>query len=155
MTGQLTPPAARTHLGLEMTAAVTANSLQLQCCEHCATVQYPPREVCRNCLSDQLSWRSVEPAGTVLASSVLHHALEPWFSERTPWLMGSVKLNCGPVVLAHLASDVANAGSPVRVFSIKDASGQAVLVGTSQSLALDQAAVLAHQLISSEPKEMT
>jgi uncharacterized OB-fold protein len=155
MTGELAPPAARTHLGLEMTAAVTANSLQLQCCERCATVQYPPREVCRSCLSDQLSWRAVEPAGTVLVSSALHHCLEPWFSARAPWLMGSVKLDCGPVALAHLASDVAAAGSPVWVFSIKDASGQAVLVAQSQSLALEQAAVLAGQLITSEPKEMT
>lgn len=153
MTEQATPPAARTHLGTAMTTATAAGSLCLQCCEQCGTVQYPPREVCSNCLSGELSWREVNPAGTVLASSELHHALEPWFKERTPWLMGSIKLDCGPVVLAHLTDQVAVAGSPVWVLGIKDTSGQAVLVGTSNTLTLEQAHSQGSQLFTSDNEE--
>ncbi len=155
MTGELTPPPARTHLGLAMTAAATANSLQLQCCERCATVQYPPREVCRKCLSDDLTWAAINPAGTVMASSYLHHCLNPWFSERTPWLMGSVKLDCGPLVFAHLPADVAAAGSAVQVLGLKDASGQAVLVAISQSHTAERAQTLAQQLITRDLQEIT
>jgi uncharacterized OB-fold protein len=155
MTGDLTPPAARTRLGLEMTAAIAPNSLQLQHCDQCATVQYPPREVCRACLSDKLTWRDTGPAGIVLASSTLHHCLDPWFNQRTPWLMGSVKLDCGAVVFAHLAANVAAAESPVWVFSVKDGSGQAVLVAISQSLDLAQAASRAQHMIMGDLQEMT
>ena len=155
MSSDLTPPAARTRLGREMTAAIAPDSLHLQCCDHCATVQYPPREVCRSCLSDKLAWRDTGPAGTVLASTTLHHCLVPWFSQRTPWLMGSVKLDCGVVVFAHLAANVAAAGSQVWVFSLKDGSGQAVLVAVSQSLDLAQAASRAQHMIMSDLQEMT
>ena len=155
MTGELTPPPARTRLGREMTQSVTPDSLHLQRCDRCATVQYPPREVCRSCLSDELRWGPVEPEGTVLASSSLHHCLNPWFAARSPWLMGSVKLDCGPVVLAHLPSNVAAAGSEVRVQSLNDSSGQAVLVAVPRTLDLAQAASTAKQLIMSDPKEMT
>jgi uncharacterized OB-fold protein len=155
MTDELTPPVARTRLGQAMTNALGSDSLHLQRCEHCATVQYPPREVCVACLSDALSWCPVESEGTVLASSALHHCLNPWFAARKPWLMGSVKLNCGPVVLAHLSRKVASAGSAVRVFSLKDRSGQAVLVALPLSLDLAQAASTAKQLIMSDPQEMT
>jgi uncharacterized OB-fold protein len=154
MTEQATPPAARTHLGAAMTAATIAGKLQLQCCEQCSCVQYPPREVCCNCLSDELDWREVNPAGTVQASSELQHALEPWFQERTPWLIGSVKLDCGPLVLAHLCAEVAAPGSPVWVLSINDSSGQAVLVGAPHTLTLEQAHSQARLLFTSNKEEI-
>lgn len=155
MTDELTPPAARTRLGRKMSDLASPGELYLQCCDHCATAQYPPREVCRSCLSDSLTWRLVEPRGTVLASSTLHRSLDPWFSKRTPWLMGSVALDCGTVVLAHLADNVATAGSPAWVFSLKDTSGQAVLVAVSQTCDLAQAVSRAQQIIKSNFREMT
>ncbi|MFT5332371.1 MAG: putative OB-fold protein [Halioglobus sp.] len=155
MNNALTPPSARTHLGLQMTAALGSNELQLQCCEDCTTVQYPPREVCSACLSDSLTWQAVDPAGSVMASTTLHHCLDPWFSERTPWLMGSIKLDCGPVVLAHLTADVHKATTPVWIVSIEDPSGQAVLVAVAQSLTPREAQARAQQLMSNNLQETT
>ena len=144
---QVLPPAKRTRLGQAMTEATLPGSLHLQHCQDCAAVQYPPRELCYHCLGDQLNWCATEPAGAVLASTDLHHSLEPWFRERSPWLMGSIKLDCGPVVLAHLAPDCAAAGSAVWVLNQRDASGQAVLMAVSQSLDLDQAGAAVEELI--------
>jgi len=146
----ITPPAARTHLGLEMTRNVVSGELHLQQCAQCDTVQYPPRELCVQCLSSELTWRDVGAAGVVQASTALHHSLDPWFSERTPWHMGSVKLACGPMVLAHLAPDVLDANTAVWVLGIKDTSGQAVLVAVSQSLSVSAADAYAHKLLNDE-----
>ncbi len=155
MTSPQTPPAHRTPLGLAMTIAIQSNSLHLQCCEHCATVQYPPREVCRNCLGDNLRWSAIAPQGVVMASSALHHCLALWFVQRRPWLMGSVQMGCGPLVLAHLLPDCAAAGSPVRVLALKDVSDQAVLVAVPLSLSPDRAETMAHQLLFSDSEETT
>lgn len=88
-----------------------------------------------------------------MASTELHHTLNPWFQARSPWLMGSVKLGCGPLVLAHLDPRSSQSGTEVWVLSIKDASGQAVLVAVSQVLALDQAGTHAQQLILDKSRE--
>ncbi|MFK8050547.1 MAG: Zn-ribbon domain-containing OB-fold protein [Halioglobus sp.] len=153
MSQESKPPTKRTHLGRAMTGAITPNSLHLQQCQQCKTVQYPPREVCVSCLSDDLPWREVDPAGTVQASSQLHHCLEPYFSARKPWLMGSVKLDCGPVVLAHIDPQVCDAGCRVWVLSVADASEEAVLTAIAQSIELDQASETGRTLIMKEPVE--
>ena len=141
------PPAARTRQGEAMTQASHPGELHLQHCEDCAAVQYPPRELCHACLGDRLNWKETEAAGTILASTVLHRSLEPWFQEHSPWLMGSVKLDCGPVVLAHLAKDCSAAGSAVQVLQQRDGSGEAVLVAVSKTLVMDQAMALAEELL--------
>ena len=95
-------------------------SLVLQQCGVCQTVQYPTRQVCVNCLSDQLSLQSVSGAGELLACSALHHSLDKQLNDtiqqqRTPWLLASVKLDCGPVVLGHLLDSGLAAGARVDV----------------------------------------
>jgi uncharacterized protein len=90
-------------------------SLHLQCCRDCATVQYPPREVCRHCLGDQLRWQRVDGSATVLASTVLQHSLEEEFLARLPWCVVSLKLAAGPVVFAHVEPANAVTGKRLRV----------------------------------------
>lgn len=153
MSSKPTPPVKRTHLGHAMKGAITPNTLHLQQCQECKTVQYPPREVCVSCLSDDLPWSEVDPAGTVQASTQLHHCLEPYFSARKPWLVGSIKLDCGPLVLAHLAQETSDAQSRVWVVGVTDAAEEAVLVGIPQSIELDQASEHARTLIMQEPLE--
>lgn len=122
------PPARRTDLGRAHTAAAVAGKLMLQHCGVCATVQYPPREVCCNCLSDALRWQETDNLGTVLAAAALQRSLEPYFQAQTPWLLGSVKLDCGPVVLLQLTTNCRKTGSRVLVTQHIDASGEAILV---------------------------
>lgn len=131
MSNQLSPPAARTEIGLVFSEAQTTEALVLQHCVHCHTIQYPPREVCRTCLNDQLEWQATETGGKVLAVTDLHHSHEPYFQQRAPWIIASIKLDCGPIVFAHIAAQDAQPGEQVKVFSHPDLSGRAVLVAVT------------------------
>ncbi|MBV6305498.1 SDR family NAD(P)-dependent oxidoreductase [Candidimonas humi] len=121
------PPATRSRRALGLTAAAAAGRFDLQTCADCGTVQYPPREVCRNCLSEHLEWRAVDPAGTLLASTTLHHSNDLYFRERLPWRIGTVRMAAGPSVIAHVHGDCKD-GEPVRLSLKLDRSGQAVMI---------------------------
>jgi uncharacterized OB-fold protein len=98
-----------------MAQYAVSGELVLQQCADCSTVQYPPREVCSACLSDKLEWQAQSTAGHVLATSQLHHSLEPVFQENLPWTLTSVKLDCGPVILAQLPAGPLPPETPVCV----------------------------------------
>jgi NAD(P)-dependent dehydrogenase (short-subunit alcohol dehydrogenase family)/uncharacterized OB-fold protein len=121
------PPAGRSRVALRLTAAAAEGRFELQHCADCATVQYPPRSVCTACLSHRLEWRETGGAGELIAATVLHHSNELYYRERVPIQLGTVKLDAGPVALAHLHRDCV-APSRVRVRAHLDKSGQAVLV---------------------------
>ena len=80
----------------------TTGALQLQVCGACGRVNYPSRELCGNCLADDLGWQAVNAAGTVQSLTELHYSLENHYQQHLPWPVASVKLDCGPVALAHL-----------------------------------------------------
>ncbi len=121
------PPAGRSELGRAQTKAARLDKLVLQHCQACGQVQYPPRELCCNCLAGDLRWRETENLGTVLTGVEVYRSLEPYFQARSPWLLGAVKLDCGPVALVHLAENCRRSGSRVSIRQIIDASGEAVL----------------------------
>ena len=98
------PPALRSPQGSKLDEHAVDGELTLQQCSACQTVQYPPRELCRHCLADELNWAAVSRGGDLLAYSELQHSLEPFFQEQLPWPLASVKLDCGPVVLARLTA---------------------------------------------------
>lgn len=132
-----TPPGARTVLGHQLAEAAThEHALVLQTCERCHAVQYPPREVCKDCLGDKLNWVPVDNRGKVISRVELQHSLADFFQKRLPWVIGSVKLDCGPVVMVHMAADILNSGVAVKVFAHADASGAAVLVAVNETAEL-------------------
>lgn len=122
------PPAGRSRAALGLTAAAAEGRFALQACADCAAVQYPPREACHRCLSVRLRWRTQDGAGTLLATTTLHHSNDLYFRERLPWRLGMVRLDAGPTVVAHLHGDVAGASARVAVGARLDRAGQAVLV---------------------------
>lgn len=89
--------------------------LVLQVCEQCGTVQYPAREVCRNCLGGELTPGPVDGGGTVVSWCRLHASLEAEFRDRLPMLVASIRLTTGPVVLAHWTGSEPSAGEPAKV----------------------------------------
>ena len=121
------PPGWRSRAALGLTAAAAEGRFELQVCADCSAVQYPPREVCGGCLSEQLSWRAVDPSGTLLVSTTLHHSNDLYFRERLPWRVGTVRMSAGPSVVAHVHQDCAD-GAPVRLALKLDRSGQAVMI---------------------------
>lgn len=123
------PPGARGRVALGLTAAAAEGRFELQTCEQCGTVQYPPREVCHKCLSASLRWRAQSGEGELLGSTTLHHSNDLFFRERLPWRLGLVQLDAGPTLMVHLHGEVGDAPQRVRVGARLDRAGQAVLIG--------------------------
>lgn len=123
------PPAGRGRVALGLTAAAALGRFELQVCQGCGALQYPPREACHRCLSPQLVWRAQDGAGELLACTTLHHSNDLYFRARLPWRLGLVRLDAGPSVMVHLHGEVGAAPQRLRVGARLDPSGQAVLIG--------------------------
>jgi NAD(P)-dependent dehydrogenase (short-subunit alcohol dehydrogenase family)/uncharacterized OB-fold protein len=123
------PPWARGRVALGITAAAAEGRFELQVCEVCGTVQYPPREACHKCLSARLRWRQQSGEGELLSTTTLHHSNDLFFRERLPWRLGLVRLDVGPTLMVHMHGEVGDAPARVRVGARLDRAGQAVLIG--------------------------
>ena len=123
------PPNARGRVALGLTAAAAIGRFELQICADCGSVQYPPREACRSCLSPALEWKPESGKARLLSETVLHHSNDLFFRERLPWRLGLAQLDSGPTVMVHLLDDVAPAPARLIVGVRLDRSGQAVLLG--------------------------
>ncbi len=123
------PPWARGRVALGLTTAAAEGRFELQMCQQCGAVQYPPREACHQCLSVRLRWRVQVGEGTLLAATTLHHSNDLFFRERLPWRLGLVKLAAGPSLIVHLHGEVGDAPAALRVGARLDRAGRAVLIG--------------------------
>jgi NAD(P)-dependent dehydrogenase (short-subunit alcohol dehydrogenase family)/uncharacterized OB-fold protein len=121
----LSPPGMRSRSAHGLTAAAAEGRFALQVCLDCNTVIYPPRDACPSCLSARIPFRDVDPAGTLVAETTVRTSTEPYFRERTPWRIGTIRLDAGPVIVAHLHGD-AREGERVRLELKLDKSGSAV-----------------------------
>lgn len=110
----------------EMDRAAAAGQLALQHCADCAAAQYPPRELCRVCLSPNLEWRHLPwTHGTVRAIASVQHSHDPAMRATLPRRIGIVQLDSGPSAVC----DVPNAQPDARVSvtARTDPSGRAIL----------------------------
>jgi len=123
------PPWARGRVALGITAAAAHGRFELQECQECSAVQYPPRSACWRCLSCKLRWREQSGEGELLSATTLHHSNDLFFRERLPWRLGLVKLDAGPTLMVHLHGEVGEAPQRVKVGARLDRAGQAVLIG--------------------------
>ena len=134
------PPLQRSRAALKLSAAAARGVFALQQCGSCGAVCYPPRDACPSCLSTNLEFRPVDNGGEVIAETVVRTSTDVYFRQRTPWRVGTVRLDCGPSIVAHLHGDVAAPGR-VRMTSKLDKSGNAVLMalpaGRSENMADD------------------
>jgi NAD(P)-dependent dehydrogenase (short-subunit alcohol dehydrogenase family)/uncharacterized OB-fold protein len=123
------PPWARSRVAMGLTVAAAEGRFELQVCEDCATVQYPPREACCACVSPRLKWRPQSGAGQLLATTTLHHSNDLFFRERLPWRLGLVHLDAGPTLMVHLHGDVGDKPQRVTIGARLDRAGRAVVIG--------------------------
>jgi len=128
------PPRARSRQGIAFSTAAAEGRFKLQRCAACSQVTYPAREICPKCWSLDLVWSDIPDGGELIAESTLRTSFNSYFQQRVPWRIGSIKLDAGPVVLAHVHGDVPStvpgvACGPARVRMIArtDKSGQGIL----------------------------
>lgn len=89
--------------------------IALQRCRSCGRAQYPAREFCGTCLSDELDAPERPSApGRVLARTRLHHSNEPRFRGFLPLGLALVQFDAGPVALCFLPGRRA-AGDAVEI----------------------------------------
>src|SRR5262249_60218212 len=91
----------------------------------------PPRDACPSCLRARIPLRGVARGGTLIAETTVRTTTDPYFRERTPWRVGTVKLDVGPVVVAHLHGDAVEGGR-VRLELKLDKSDSAVVMALSE-----------------------
>ena len=70
-----------------------AHDFHLQRCEQCHLLRYPPTTACPWCATRESSWKKVEGKGTVHSYSEVHHAIQPAFRGKTPYLILLVDLD--------------------------------------------------------------
>jgi len=121
----LLPQGVRSRTAHGLTAAAAEGRFALQTCLDCNAVVYPPRDACPVCLSPRLPFRDQPNGGVLVAETTVRTSTDPYFRERTPWRVGTVKLDAGPVVVAHLHGDTVE-GARVRLQFMLDRSGSAV-----------------------------
>jgi NAD(P)-dependent dehydrogenase (short-subunit alcohol dehydrogenase family) len=74
-----------------------------------------------------LHWEDMPDGGQLIAETTLRSSINTYFRERMPWRIGTVALDGGPSVLAHVHGDVSER-SRVRVIARTDKSGQGVMI---------------------------
>ncbi len=121
----LLPQGVRSRTAHGLTQAAAEGRFALQVCADCGCTLYPPRDACPRCLSPRLPFQDVRPDGIVLAETTIRTSTDPYFRERMPWRIGTVTLDCGPAIVAHLHGDVRE-GERVRMTLRLDKSGNAV-----------------------------
>src|SRR3954470_7032918 len=141
------PPWARGRTALGMTAAAAEGRFELQVCQRCHAVQYPPRDACHRCVSPKLKWTPQHGAGELLSETVLHHSNDPFYRERLPWRLGLVRLDVGPTGIVHLHGGVASPGAPQGngdIASISPQVGAAAASPEAEKTARPQPPVRVH-----------
>ena len=91
-------------------------TIRLQICAACGSCQYPPRDVCRTCLRDELVWTEDSGRGQLVAATTLHRSLDP--ATALPLRIGTVALDAGVRVIAFLGH--AQPGERVRLHAAAD-----------------------------------
>jgi uncharacterized OB-fold protein len=69
------------------------HDFHLQRCEGCGLLRYPPTTACPWCMRRNSKWVPVEGKGAVHSYTEVHHAIQPAFRGRTPYLVLLVDLD--------------------------------------------------------------
>lgn len=68
------------------------HDFRLQKCDDCSLLRYPPATACPWCSSGNSTWTSVEGKGEVHSYEEVHHAIQPSFKAKTPYMVLLVEL---------------------------------------------------------------
>jgi hypothetical protein len=69
------------------------HEFHLQACTMCGLLRYPPTTGCPWCGNGEARWVPVEGRGTVHSYTEVHHAIQPAFKDKVPYLVVLVELD--------------------------------------------------------------
>jgi uncharacterized OB-fold protein len=70
-----------------------AHDFHLQSCAGCGRLRYPPTTACPWCMALESTWKKVEGRGAVHSYTEVHHAIQPAFRGKTPYMVLLVDLD--------------------------------------------------------------
>ncbi|WP_118136375.1 SDR family NAD(P)-dependent oxidoreductase [Oceanicella sp. SM1341] len=121
------PPGSPSRAGLFFAAHAARGAFALQECGECGTRIWPPRDACPKCLSADIPFTPAPTGGEVIAETTIRVTHELFYRGRGPWRVGTVQLDCGPVVTANLHRDVTT-GARVRMIARLDLAGTPLMM---------------------------
>jgi uncharacterized OB-fold protein len=93
--------------------AAVAGRLEVQRCDDCGELRWPPAPICPECLAAGGTWIALSGSGAVWSLATYHRAFHPGLADAVPYRVGLVELAEGPRLIAGLAGGV-DVGDPVR-----------------------------------------
>ena len=107
--------------------ALARHELHLQHCDACGAWVHYPRNRCPGCLSDRLSWRRVEPHGTVYTFTVARRPTAAPFADEVPQVIAVVELEVGVHLTTTLVDvDPGDARIGMPVTGVFETQGEGV-----------------------------
>ncbi len=76
--------------------------LMIQRCTACGTHLFPLREICEQCLGDDLEWVEASGKGTVHTFAVMHQVYHPGLAGDVPYNLTQVELEEGPRMTTNI-----------------------------------------------------
>jgi uncharacterized OB-fold protein len=86
-------------------AACRQGRLELQRCDGCGALRWPPARRCPGCLSEAATTTPLGGRGTVWSHARYDRALHPAFAGSVPYVVLAVALEEGPVMIGGLRGD--------------------------------------------------
>lgn len=91
--------------------AAAEGRLDVPQCADCGTFFWTPQQMCPNCLSDNVNWKTLSGEGTVFTYIVVGRPVHPWFASQVPYVLALVEFEDAPGI--RILADVL--GDPQKV----------------------------------------
>jgi hypothetical protein len=125
MSAEFTPIPAASELSGPFWAAGLDGVLRLQRCNSCDHIRFPLDWICARCLSSEFEWARLSGRGTVQTFIRFHHAYDPSWEDRVPYVVALIELEEGPVMISNVVGEGAldvRVDDPVEVvYELKNA----------------------------------
>lgn len=119
----------REHNGTGFYAYLAEDKLMASRCESCRALHVPPRPLCPDCHSSEMSWEEMSGAGELIAFTTVHIGpsamIAAGYDRHNPYCVGIVRLNEGPAISGQVigvdATDPESiaVGTPLRATFVK------------------------------------
>jgi uncharacterized OB-fold protein len=99
--------------------AAREHRLVIQRCDDCRRLRHYPQPMCPDCQSARWAWSPVSGRGVIHSYSVTHHAFNPAWVQRLPYVVATIELDEGVRLVSDLPDTDLEAvaiGQPVEVF---------------------------------------
>ncbi len=83
--------------------ALREGRIEVQRCDMCGYLRWPPAERCPECLGTETSWQGVSGSGALWSFTTYHRSLHPAFGDLVPYSVGLIDLHEGVQMIGRLA----------------------------------------------------